>query len=211
VEAKVTTNRLMLNTLRHFRISVPAFLLSCAALACAQPRTFELDPAQTQVAFTLGDVLHTVHGNFHLKRGSIQFDDSTGEASGELVVDALSGESGNSSRDKKMHKENLESAKYSEIVFTPRHIKGAVAAEGKSQVTIDGLLVLHGQSHPVTLTIDVQLHGGAGSADTAFVVPYEKWGVKNPSTFILRVSDKVEINVHAAGRLAPAATTPGPR
>lgn len=26
-------------------------------------------------------------------------------------------------------------------------------------------------------------------------------GVKNPSTFLLRVSDKVEIKVHAAGKL----------
>jgi polyisoprenoid-binding protein YceI len=192
-------------------IRIPAVLLLCAAVASAQPRRFDLDPEQTKVGFTLGDVLHTVHGNFHLKRGSIQFDDATGEASGELVVDALSGDSGNSSRDKKMHKENLESAKYTEIVFTPQHIKGTVAAEGKSQVTIDGMLALHGQSRPVSMTIDIQLQGGTGSADAAFVVPYEKWGVKNPSTFILRVSDKVDINVHAVGRLAPAAAVSGGR
>jgi polyisoprenoid-binding protein YceI len=199
----------MLNTLRCFRISILFLLVLHFALACAQQRTFELEPTQTQVVFILGDVLHTVHGNFHLKRGSIQFDDSTGAAGGELVVDALSGESGNSSRDTKMHRETLESSKYSEIVFTPQHIKGAVAGDGRSQVAIDGLLRLHGQSHPITLTIDVQLQDGAGSADTTFVVPYEKWGVKNPSTFILRVSDKVEIKVHAVGRLAPAATAPG--
>jgi len=191
------------------RVFAAIILLFSAVPVCAQARTFELDPAQTKVAFTLGDVLHTVHGSFHLKHGSIQFDDATGQASGELVVDALSGESGNSSRDKKMHKENLESAKFSEIVFTPQHIKGAVAAEGKSQVTIDGLLALHGQSRPITLTIEVQLQGGAGSADTAFVVPYEKWGVKNPSTFLLRVSDKVDINVHAVGRLTSAAPATG--
>jgi polyisoprenoid-binding protein YceI len=193
----------------RFRISIATIVLVCTALVCAQPRTFELDPAQTKVAFTLGSVLHTVHGSFNLKRGSIQFDDSTGEASGELVVDALSGESGNSSRDKKMHKENLESSMYSDIVFTPRHIKGTVAADGRSQVTVDGLLALHGQSHPMIMTIDVELQHGAGSADTAFVVPYETWGVKDPSTFILRVSDKVEINVHAVGRLTPATATPG--
>lgn len=194
----------MLKTSR-FRTSVAVIVVLCALPAWSEQRTFELDPAQTKVAFTLGDVLHTVHGSFRLKRGRIQFDDSTGEAGGELVVDALSGESGNSSRDKKMHKENLESSRYSDIVFTPQHIRGTVAAEGKSQVAVDGQLTLHGQSHPITLNIDVQLQGGAGSADTTFIVPYEKWGVKNPSTFILRVSDKVEINVHAVGRLASAA------
>jgi hypothetical protein len=31
-------------------------------------------------------------------------------------------------------------------------------------------------------------------------VPYIKWGMKNPSTFILRVSDKVEITVETAAR-----------
>ncbi|HEY6274503.1 MAG TPA: YceI family protein [Terriglobales bacterium] len=192
----------------RFRISILTIVLVCTAKVRAQPRTFELDPAQTKIAFTLGTVLHTVHGSFNLKRGSIRFDDSTGEASGELVVDALSGESGNSSRDKKMHKENLESSMYSDIAFTPKHIKGTVARDGKSQVTVDGLLALHGQSHPMILTIDLWLQHGAGSVDTAFVVPYETWGVKNPSTFILRVSDKVEINVHAFGRLTPATATP---
>lgn len=193
---------------RYLSISVLALFLFSDRLDAAQSRTFELDPAQTTVAFTLGDVLHTVHGTFHLKQGKIQFDDATGEASGELVVDALSGESGNASRDKKMHKENLESSKYSEITFTPQHIKGAVATNGKSQVDVDGLLMLHGESRPFTLTLQVELQGGAGSADTAFVVPYEKWGVKNPSTFLLRVSDKVQISVHSVGRLAPASPTP---
>lgn len=192
---------------RFTRMFISTLLLAFAAGASAQPRTFALDPAQTKVDFTLGDVLHTVHGSFHLKHGKIQFDDATGEASGELVVDALSGESGNSSRDKKMHKEDLESARYSEIVFTPQHIKGAVSTDGKSQVTVDGMLALHGQSKPVVLTINIQLQDGAGSADTTFIVPYEKWGVKNPSAFILRVSDKVQIDVHAVGRLTPGAAS----
>lgn len=200
----------MLLTLRTLRrISLLIFILAGllpAALARAQQRTFELDPAQTKVDFTLGSTLHTVHGSFHLKSGSIQFDDATGQAGGELVIDAASGQSGNEGRDRKMHKEILESPKYSDIVFTPQHIKGTVAADGKSQVEVDGSLTLHGQSRPLTMTIQVQLQGGSGSADTAFAVPYQQWGLKNPSTFILRVSDKVEISVHATGRLA---TRPG--
>lgn len=199
----------MTNLLR--RSSIPAFIvvLSCAACAFAQPRTFELDPAQTTVHFTVDSTLHTVHGAFHLTRGRIRFDDSTGEAGGELVVDATSGNSENNSRDKRMHKEILESLKYSEIVFTPQHIKGTVAADGKSQVTVDGSLALHGQSRPISVTIDVELHSGSGSADATFTVPYQQWGLKNPSTFILRVNDKVQIKVHAAGRLTDDASPPG--
>jgi polyisoprenoid-binding protein YceI len=179
-------------------------LLSLSTTARAEQRTFDLDPAQTKVDFTLSSTLHTVHGSFHLKRGSIQFDDATGQAGGELVVDATSGDSDNKSRDKKMHKEILESPKYSDIVFTPQHIKGTVAADGKSQIEVDGMLALHGQSRPMTMTIQVQLQGGSGSADATFTVPYQQWGLKNPSTFLLHVSDKVEISVHAMGKLVSA-------
>jgi polyisoprenoid-binding protein YceI len=194
----------MILTVRAFRrvsLLVLSGLLS-ATLAHAQQKNFELDPAQSKVDFTLDSTLHTVHGDFHLKRGSIQFDDATGHAGGEIVVDSASGQSGSDSRDKRMRKEFLESPKYSDIVFTPQHIKGTVAADGKSQVDVEGLLTMHGQSKPMTLSLQVQLQGGAGSADGTFTVRYQEWGLRNPSTFILRVSDKVGIHVHATGRLA---------
>jgi hypothetical protein len=33
-------------------------------------------------------------------------------------------------------------------------------------------------------------------------VPYIKWGLKNPSTFIFRVSDTVDISIQAVGQLS---------
>jgi polyisoprenoid-binding protein YceI len=69
-----------------------ALLLAIAATVLpAQETALQFDPAQSHVEWTLGDVLHTVHGTFKLKRGAIRFDPSTGAASGELVVDAASG------------------------------------------------------------------------------------------------------------------------
>src|SRR5579863_1307782 len=125
-----------IHSLRRF--SVPLVLAVSAALAAlilapasrAQESVVQLDPAQTTIEFSLDGNFHTVHGKFALKSSTIQFDPSSGKISGALVVDATSGNSGNSGRDKKMHREVLESAKFPEIVFTPREITGAVAADG---------------------------------------------------------------------------------
>src|SRR5438445_7678189 len=164
----------MSSTIRAFR-HIALFILAAmlvANAAQAQQRTFTLDPAQTKVSFNVDSTLHTVHGDFRLKRGTIQFDNNTGAATGELVVDSASGESGSDGRDKKMHKDILESPKYSDIVFTPQHIKGTVAAEGKSQIEVEDTLTMHGKSKPATLPLELQLHGGAGTADDSFTLKY---------------------------------------
>jgi polyisoprenoid-binding protein YceI len=189
---------------RHIALLVLAAALS-ANVAQAQQRTFTLDPAQSKVSFSVDSTLHTVHGDFRLKRGTIQFDNSTGAATGELVVDSASGESGSDGRDKRMHKDILESPKYSDIVFTPQHVKGTVANDGKSTVEVEGILSMHGKSRPVTMPLEVQLENGAGSADGTFSVKYQEWGMKNPSTFILRVNDTVHIHVHALGKITTGA------
>ncbi len=193
--------------MRLARLIGPKLLLALAAVslctaASAQPRTFVADPVQSKVEFTLGDVLHTVHGTFQLKSGSMQFDDATGAASGELIVDATSGDSGSNARDKKMKKEILETQKFPEIIFTPQHVKGIVAEAGKSQVELDGIMMLHGKPHPMSLTVPVDVSGGNASADVHFAVPYVNWGLKNPSTFILRVNTTVDIVVHAVGHIS---------
>jgi polyisoprenoid-binding protein YceI len=182
-------------------IAVMALCFTTAAFA--GQKTFELDPAQTKVSFTLGDVLHTVHGTFRLKSGTIHFDDATGVASGQLVVDATSGDSGSHARDSKMHKEILESQKFPEIIFTPQKFHGTLANAGKSHLDVDGQFTIHGQAHPMTLAIEADFGSGA-IVDTSFEVPYVKWGMKNPSTFILRVNDKVQIEIHAVAKLASA-------
>jgi polyisoprenoid-binding protein YceI len=194
------------------RVLFAAILLAAGAVFCgvarAQETVVTFDKASTKVEFTLGATLHSVHGTFQLKRGQVRFDASTGQASGEIAIDASSGNSGNDDRDKKMHNEILESDKYPEIVFVPSRVQGAVPAQGSAKVEVAGALRLHGQEHPTTLVMSVE-HAGEGdlSATTHFAVPYVKWGLKNPSTFLLRVSDTVEIDIRAAGHVVPANAT----
>src|ERR1700723_3868242 len=103
---------------RSFPTTLVSIVLLCAGVASGQEIAFNLDPAKTTVQFTLGASLHTVHGNFKLKRGAIRFDPATGKIGGEVVVDATSGESGSEGRDRRMHTQILDSARYPDIVFT---------------------------------------------------------------------------------------------
>jgi polyisoprenoid-binding protein YceI len=168
----------------------------------AQEIVVHLDPAQTKIEFTLGSTLHTVEGTFNLKSGTIRFDPASGKIGDSIIVNATSGESGNAGRDRKMHREILESCKYPEIIFTPIQVKGAFDSKGPSRVEVSGQFSLYGEDHDVTLPIDIQPSGRRLQMATHITIPYIKWGLKKPSTFILRVSDKVEIDVHAAGQPA---------
>jgi polyisoprenoid-binding protein YceI len=189
-----------------------SLLLTCLLGVCvnslAQEMTLSLDPSTTKIAFTLDATLHTVHGSFKLKSGTIHFNPATGAASGQIVVDATSGDTDNDGRDHKMHTVVLESAKYPEITFTPAKVTGALAPDGDSTVQVEGSFQLHGTDHPIRASVPVQVHGGVLDAKAGFVVPYASWGLKNPSTFILHVSDKVDVQVTASGRLTQGSGQP---
>jgi polyisoprenoid-binding protein YceI len=166
--------------------------------ASAQEQTFQIDPSQSSVRFTLGDVLHTVHGSFALKHGELQLQPA-GKLSGEIVVDATSGNSGSGMRDRKMNKEVLESARYPEIDFRPDRFDGEIAPQGKSSVMVHGMFSIHGNDREITVPAQVERDGDHWTANVHFTVPYAKWGMKNPSTLFLKVSDTVEIDLSAAG------------
>jgi polyisoprenoid-binding protein YceI len=191
---------------KFVRLGMVALAVLGSIAAAGQQVQITLDPAQTKVEWTLGDVLHTVRGTFKLKSGSIVFDFKTGNASGQIVVDAGSGESGNRTRDGKMQKEILESARYPEIVFLPKHVSGNLPAQGGSTLQVRGVFRIHGGDHDLTLWLPVQADGSRATASTTFDVPYEAWGMKNPSTFLLKVENKVGISISTAGTVETGAT-----
>lgn len=192
-----------LNTLTTFLVvaaSCLAFVGNASTLH-AQDMSVQLDPAGTQIEFTLSASFHTVHGSFQLKNGAIHFNPTTGVASGAVIVDATTAETGNTSRDRKMHAEVLESKRYPEVTFRPTRILGSVPAQGESEVQVEGIFRLHGADHPMTLTVPLQISGDTVSAQTRFTVPYVAWGLKNPSTFLLHVSDKVQVEMTMKGHM----------
>jgi polyisoprenoid-binding protein YceI len=183
--------------------SALAFLGFGAGIAHAQEVRLQFEPSKTNIAFTLGDILHTVHGSFQLKQGNVEYNLASKLVSGNLVVDATSGQSGNRSRDRKMHKEILESGQYPVISFRPDRVEGGIAPGTTSTVQVHGIFSIHGSDHELTMPVRVTIFSDHWTADTHFTIPYVKWGIKNPSTFVLRVSESVEIDVHATGTNPP--------
>lgn len=178
-------------------------LLGASTLAAARPVQVTLDRAQTTINIFVHDVHGGVHGTFKLKSGAISFNPETGEATGEVVVDAASGDTGNDSRDRKMHKDVLESGRYPEITFLPKRVTG-FAAQGSSIVHVQGVFRIHGADHELTLEMPVQVSGDRVTGNTTFSVPYQSWGMKNPSILFLRVDGTAQVSVSAVGHITAA-------
>jgi polyisoprenoid-binding protein YceI len=160
-----------------------------------------VDPAQSKVNFTLGSTLHTVHGTFALKRGSIRVGPD-GKASGEIVADAVSGQSGDSGRDKKMHKDVLQSEKYTEVVFRPDRVDGKFPSSGAVSVQMHGTFLLHGSEHEVSVPVNGEITGDRWHGTATIKIPYVAWGLKSPSNFFLKADPVVEVELELAGTVS---------
>jgi polyisoprenoid-binding protein YceI len=180
-----------------------------AVSARAEQSALVLDPAASRISFTLDATGHTVEGTVALKSSRIAFDPATGAASGEIVIDLKSAQTGSNGRDKDMHEKVLETGKYPTAVFRAEKVRGTVAPAGPSQVTLDGTLSFHGADHKMSLPAKVVVENGRVKADTQLQIPYVQWGLHDPSMFVLRVAKVVDVKVHAVGSLETAGGTPG--
>ena len=182
-------------------LAAALFFTTASMAAAAQEIALQMDPKRSTINFTLADVLHTVRGTFQLKRGDLHLDPVSGKLRGEIVVDAKSGVSGNAMRDRKMHREVLESDRYPEIVFRPDRVEGTVSLSGQSSIYIDGIFSIHGKEHERRVPAEVKTGPGDWTATLHFAVPYAMWGMKNPSTLFLKVSESVDIDLTTSGHL----------
>jgi polyisoprenoid-binding protein YceI len=175
-----------------------------AAAATAHEVALTLDPAQTKVHFNVDSTLHMVHGTLALKSGSLQFDPETGKSSGSIVVNAVSCETGNSSRDQRLHKEILETWKFAEATFRPSQIDGQVSLTAPSDFKLKGIITLHGTDHELVADVHSEFTGGQWKGTAKFDVPYTKWGIKDPSNFLLKVKPVVNVELELAGSKSTA-------
>lgn len=169
--------------------------------ADAPPALFAIDPRASRVELELGATLHTVEGRVPLVRGRIRFHPEGGPASGEVVLDARGVDTGIDRRDRTMHETVLESERYPEIVLRPERLEVLERSARSAEVRLHGALAIHGGTHAVVLPARVEAEDGRLRARGRLTVPYVEWGMKDPSTFLLRVAKEVEVRFEAAGRV----------
>jgi len=184
---------------------LPFLLVGCllqASPALAGERVVTLDPEGSSVRFTLGATLHTVHGTIPLERGELRLDPDAHTLTGEVVADAARAETGNGSRDKKMHREVLRTSEHPIAVLRVTRFDGDLAPSGTSRITLRGEMVLLDKSHEVEIPAEVTITADRVDVHAAFEVPYVAWGLEDPSAFVLRVDKTVQVEVEAEGTLS---------
>ena len=169
--------------------------------AAGRSLTIAFDPERSHIGWTLKGNVHEVHGTFRLASGKIGYDTQAGRISGDVVVDARSGESGNSARDGRMHRSVLESGRFPEVRFEPQSFSTPAGSATDFTTTVNGTLTLHGKAHPLSIPVRVNVGAAEAQVSGAFVIPYVAWGLKDPSTFIFRVNKEVQLEFSAVGRV----------
>ena len=149
--------------------------------ARAQDEIVQLDPAHTDIDITLPGNLHNTRGRFTLKSGIIRVDPETGDATGEIAIDAASEDSNEHLRDALIKNGVLEVGRYPEITFTPQRIQGTRDSQDNFYGQIAGLMRLHGGIHEMTIQVHGHLLGNQVTGACDFLVPYVEWGVESPN------------------------------
>jgi polyisoprenoid-binding protein YceI len=181
---------------------VLALGLAAAPPGAAEPYRLVLDPASTQISFTLGATLHTVRGHFALATGEIRFDPESGAAGGEIRVDAKSGDTGIDRRDRVMHEEVLDSAHHPLLVLRPERVEVKERSADALRGTLSGTFEVRGERHPISLAFEGKRSGERAQVKASFDVPWVAWGLPNPSNALLSVDETLSVSVSAGGALA---------
>ena len=173
------------------------------SFAHAADRVLLLDPNATKIRFVLEATLHNVEGTARLVEGKIQFDLERGSAAGIVRVDARSATTGIQMRDTTMHAEVLESERFPEVVFVPERLADGRGEPSKRGFNVEGRIKIHGVEQSLTIPLETTVEGKRVRLQGRFVLPYIQWGMKDVSTFLLRVGKTVEIYIDAVGILDP--------
>jgi polyisoprenoid-binding protein YceI len=145
------------------RALIFAAALAAAGAAYAEPVSYTLDPAHTQVAFSIDRFgFNRVLGRFESVTGELVLDEANpANSSVRATIQVASVDSSNDTRDEHLRGERwLNAASHPTIEFRSTGVR--LTGERTAEVTGD--LTLLGQTHPVTLNVTLNNIGGPPNA-----------------------------------------------
>ena len=190
------------------RAFVFAAALLAAGAAQAEPVTYVLDPAHTQVAFSIDRFgFNRVLGRFEDVSGEIVLDEANpANSSVRATIQTASVDSGNDTRDDHLRGQRwLNAEQFPAMEFRST----AVRLTGERTAEVTGDLTLLGQTHPVTLNVTLNQIGDspsnrrrtAGFSATGSL-NRSAWGSATATNLI---GDAVSIHIEALGQTPAAA------
>lgn len=189
------------------RALIFAAALFAAGAASAEPVTYPLDPAHTQVAFSIDRFgFNRVLGRFESVTGEVTLDEANpANSSVRATIQVASVDSGHDTRDEHLREPRwLNAAAHPTIEFRSTSVR--LTGERTAEVT--GNLTLLGQTHPVTLNVTLNNLGPAPNNQRR-MAGFSATGTLSRSAFGSTtganvIGDSVSIQIEALAQ-APAA------
>jgi len=137
--------------IRWFRILPLAALAACAVAVAAEPRTYQIDPAHSEVGFDIRHFFAKVHGRFDDYSGTIVFDPANLAASTvEVAIRDSSIDTAQEKRDKHLRSQDFFWVeKYPALTFKSTKV---IPGPDSSHFQVAGVLTIRGITKPVELT-----------------------------------------------------------
>jgi len=183
-------------------------MFAFAGAAYAEPVTYTLDPAHTQVGFSIDRFgFNNVLGRFDQVSGEVVLDETHPQRlSVHAIVQMTSVSTGNDTRDGHLRGEHwLNVAQFATMEFQSRTVR--LVREHAADVTGD--LTLLGQTHPLTLHVTLN-RIGASPANQARSAGFSATGTLSraawgSATAANLIGDQVNITIEALAEVRPAA------
>jgi len=180
-------------------IALGVLALGAAPLALAQTSSWNLDPAHSEVDFTVKHMsLSNVHGRIGIKSGTITLNDADiTKSTVTVTIDVTTVDTGVTMRDNDLKGANyFDVAKFPTATFTSTSVSGSAG-----HLTVNGNLTMHGVTKPATLDVEGptgpapgmggKLHAGYSATTT---VKRKDFGV-GANTPENMVSDEIKLSI----------------
>lgn len=172
-----------------------ALLLGAATLPAFAADSYTIDPRHTYPVFEVDHLgFSTQRGRFDKTTGKITLDREAKQGSIDVTIDASSIDMGMEAWNKIMRGEEWFDAEANPWVLFR---STAVHFDGDNPSSVDGVLVMKGESHPVTLKIE-RFHCGVNpvnrksvcGADVSTTIKRSEFGLKK---YLPAIGDEVHI------------------